>query len=407
MVCNIAGSGWRTDCGMCEPRSKCAFDVVNCAPLIHWIKILGLPPDVCSLVEEWLKDRSAYIEIGQDTSDFFQVDDGTIQGSVMGPILFSIFIRPLLQMTGILAYADDNYIVECSNNINELKQKLSTKVATVIDWMNQSGLSVNIAKTELVFFHRRQKIYESITIGDCIINSKQSMKILGIWFDCNLTWSCHVHKLIETVKRECFGLRKLRNYFSCDEMKQICTAFAYSKFYYGCQIWFLPSLHKSLRKKLLSLSALVLRSAFFLYDWKISNVDLHALVGWATPLQYCKYSHAIAMYNVLKHECPLNVCLSAQFNFFFHERKNQVLFTSNNSTRVGFNSLSNRFHFVCRMLEFDWLSLSLHAMKVICKRLFLMWKCLPNLFWFCSVYCVVLSFAQPCAIFLLILFWIV
>ena len=225
------------------------------------------------------------------------------------------------------------------------------------------------------------------------------MKFLGIWFDCNLTWSYHVHKLIETVKRECFGLRKLRNYFSCDEMKQICTAFAYSKFYYGCQIWFLPSLHKSLRQKLLSLSALVLRSAFFLHDWKISNVDLHALVGRATPLQYCKYSHAIAMYNVLKHECPSNVWLSAQFNFFFHERKNQVLFTSNNSTRVGFNSLSNRFHFVCRMLEFDWLSLSLDAMKVRCKRLFLMWKCLPNLFWFCSVYCVVLSFAQPCAIF--------
>ena len=182
-------------------------------------------------------------------------------------------------------------------------------------------------------------------------------------------------------------------------MKQICTAFAYSKFYYGCQIWFLPSLHKSLRQKLLSLSALVLRSAFFLHDWKISNVDLHALVGRATPLQYCKYSHAIAMYNVLKHECPSNVWLSAQFNFFFHERKNQVLFTSSNYTRVGFNSLSNRFHFVCHMLEFDWLSLSLDAMKVRCKRLFLMWKRLPNLFWFCSVYCVVLSFAQPCAIF--------
>ena len=166
-------------------------------------------------------------------------------------------------------------------------------------------------------------------------------------------------------------MRKLRNYFSFDEMKQICTAYAYSKFYYGCQIWFLPSLHKSLRQKLLSLSTLVLRSAFFLHDWKISNADLHALVGRATPSQYCKYSHAIAMYNVFKHECPSNVWLSAQFNFIFHERKNQILFTSNSSKRVGLNSLSNRFNFVCHMLEFDWLSLSLDAMKVRCKRIFL------------------------------------
>lgn len=348
-----------------------AFDVVNQDLLIKRMKILGLPPDVCSLVEEWLKDRSAYVEIGQDTSDFFCVDDGTIQGSVMGPILFSIFIRPLLQMSGILAYADDNYIIETGNNIEELKQKLSNKVTEVIEWMKQSGLSVNIAKTELVFFHRNQKLSESLNFGTLTVNSKESMKILGIWFDCNLNWSCHVHKLIESVKKECYGLRKLRNYFSFDEMKQICTAFAFSKFYYGCQIWFLPTLHKSLQQKLLSLSTLILRSAFFLHDWKISNVDIHTLVGRATPFQYCKYSHAIAMFNVFKNECPSNVWLNAQFNFIFLERKNQILFVSNNSSKVGYNSLSNRFSFVCHALDFDWMSLSLSAMKSRCKRIFL------------------------------------
>jgi len=243
-----------------------AFDVVNHELLIKRMKILGLPSDVCNLVEEWLKDRSAYVEIGQDTSEFFLVDDGTIQGSVMGPVLFSIFIRPLLQMSGILAYADDNYIAETSKNIDDLKRKLSIKVTEVNDWMKQSGLSVNVAKTELVFFHRNLKISESITIDNLTVHSKDSMKILGIWFDCNLTWSCHVHKLIESIKKECYGLRKLRNYFSFDEMKEICTAFAFSKFYYGCQIWFLPTLHKSLQQKLLSLSTLILRSAFFLHD---------------------------------------------------------------------------------------------------------------------------------------------
>jgi len=197
------------------------------------------------------------------------------------------------------------------------------------------------------------------------------MKILGIWFDCNLNWSCQVHALIERIKKECFGLRKLRNYFTFDEMKQICTAFVYSKFYYGCQVWFLPTLHGSLKSKLLSLSALVLRSSFFLHEWKISNIDLHALVGRATPSQYCKYSHAIAMFNVFKNECPTNVWLDAQFNFIFHERKNQVLFVSNNSSKVGYNSLSNRFRYVCHALDFDWLSLSLGAMKSRCKRIFL------------------------------------
>ena len=350
---------------------SCAFDVVDHDLLVKRMKILGLPPDVCGLVEEWLKDRKAYVEIGQDTSIFFAVDDGTIQGSVLGPVLFSIFIRPLLQMTGIAAYADDNYIVEVGNDICDLKQKLAAKVKTVIEWMKQSGLSVNIEKTELVFFHRSKKLKEKLVIGDLQVESKESMKILGVWFDCNLNWSCHINKMIESIKKECYGLRKLRNCFTFDEMKMICTAFTYSKFYYGCQIWFLPSLHKNLKKKLLNASTMILRSAFFLHDWQISNTDLHFLVGRATPAQYCKYTHAIAMFNVFKHECPTNVWLNAQFNFFFHERKNQILFTSNNLSRVGFNSLSNRFTSVCHSLCFDWLSVSLNEMKVRCKRIFL------------------------------------
>ena len=121
----------------------------------------------------------------------------------------------------------------------------------------------------------------------------------------------------------------------------------------------------------MSLSTLVLRSAFFLHDWKISNADLHALVGRATPSQYCKYSHAIAMYNVFIHECPY-VWLSAQFNFIVYERKKQILFTSSNSTRGGLNCLSNGFNFESFLMEFDWLSLSLDAMKIRCKRIFLM-----------------------------------
>ena len=113
---------------------------------------------------------------------------------------------------------------------------------------------------------------------------------------------------------------------------------------------FYPPFTKATGSNSLSLWTLVLRSAFFLNDWKISNGDLHALVGPPSPSQYFKYSHAIAMYNVLKHECPLNVRLSAQFDFIFHEWKNQILFTSNNYTKVGLISLSNHFNFESHML---------------------------------------------------------
>jgi hypothetical protein len=334
------------------------------------MKILGIPGDICSLIKLWLKDRRAYIEVGKDTSIFFEIKDGTIQGSVLGPILFAIFLRPLLVLTGLTSFADDNYIIEAGPNLEDVKRRITGTATTVLEWMQHSGLAVNLAKTELVFFHRARKITEEITIVNNVVKSQESMRILGVWFDCNLNWCVHVQVLTEKIKRICYGLRKLRKFFT-HEMKQICTAFAFSRFYYGCQIWLLPSLHRSLKQKLLSLSTLILKSSFMLNEWPLSNVDLHALVGRATPEQYCFYSHALAMFNVFKNECPSNIWIRSQFNFVFHPRSNHYFFISSNSTRVGRNSLSNRFDFVSRLLKFDWLSLTKSAMKVKCKRLFL------------------------------------
>ena len=86
-----------------------AFDVVNVDLLLKRLKIMGMPEDLVKLLTSWLTDRAAYVEVDGECSEYFLVQEGTVQGSVLGLILFNLFIRPLLETANCPAYADHSY----------------------------------------------------------------------------------------------------------------------------------------------------------------------------------------------------------------------------------------------------------------------------------------------------------
>ena len=79
-----------------------AFDVVNIDLLIQRLKNSGLPLDWMELLEAWLRDRAAFVEVSADRSILYDVNIGTVQGSILGPVLFSLFISPILEKKTIL-----------------------------------------------------------------------------------------------------------------------------------------------------------------------------------------------------------------------------------------------------------------------------------------------------------------
>ena len=89
-----------------------AFDLVDLDLLMKRLKIMGLPQDVLDLLEVWLRGRSFYVEANGSASFILGIDIGTIQGSILGPILYALFIKPIYDLVKITTFADDNYAVE-------------------------------------------------------------------------------------------------------------------------------------------------------------------------------------------------------------------------------------------------------------------------------------------------------
>jgi len=83
-----------------------------------------IPENIVRLVEEWLLNRKAFVEIGLETSESFKIRTGTVQGSVLSPVLIAVFVKDVMEMEPITIFADDNYQVQGAQNEIQLKERL-------------------------------------------------------------------------------------------------------------------------------------------------------------------------------------------------------------------------------------------------------------------------------------------
>jgi hypothetical protein len=143
-----------------------AFDVVNVDLLLVRLRKIGLPTDIINLLESWLKDRQCYVEVRNSCSQYFDSDDGTVQGSILGPVLFSLFMSPLLEKEDLISYADDSYLIRGNKNKETALQRLQFQIQKVQSWLTSSGLKVNIEKTEIVIFYKTDTATTSIKLNE-------------------------------------------------------------------------------------------------------------------------------------------------------------------------------------------------------------------------------------------------
>ena len=348
-----------------------AFDVVNHKLLIKRLHMKGLPIHLSNLIKSWLSNRTMYVEVNMKCSTYRSIKEGTLQGSVLGPVLFAIFISPIYELTLLTTFADDNYLHEFDKDLMATIGKVKMKAELVINWLRNSGMKVNTDKTELCIFSNNDMKSITINIDNEMIISKSSINILGVTFDAKLNWQIHVDNVVRKCNRTIHAINLIKKYFTQDEKLHIVNAFLYSQMYYCSTVWLTPNLKLMYVNKLLSISAKALRIVsgddylFFSYN------ELHLMFNRATPRQWSMYQHALQLYKIFNHHIPEQIWIELCDRVAISERTFFMNIPNTNKKRVGLNKFINRINPISRRLNTNDFNMSIDSFKVKMKREFI------------------------------------
>ena len=361
------------DEGKCAAMSSldlsAAFDVVNRPLLIRRLRVIGLPENIVTLIQDWLTDRMAYCEVGGVTSMMRMIEEGTIQGSILGPLLFAIFVSPLWDIIEATSFADDNYIINEGRDVVDSLQKCKETTEQAILWFKKSGLCVNEQKTEVCVFNRNDVGRHRLELNGLNIEVSKQIKVLGLIFDTKLTWFTQAMSAIEKANKVKQGIRLVSKYFTKEEMVKLSTGLFYSRLYYGARVWLHAGLSAIVKRKLWQASSRMLKIAQKDYNSEKSFQELHKESKRATPKMWCNYVHCCALYDVVVTGKPNVLQCRLMENSLVEQRFQGLKFTKSNRLKIGANCLSNRVMYVSHKLNFNWLMYSKTMFKMQCKKL--------------------------------------
>lgn len=225
-----------------------AFDTVNHEQLLETLHNMGIRGKAYEIFRNYLANRPQYVRIGNRLSEVQMVGCGVPQGTVLGPVLFTIYVNELLELQTkgkIIAYADDTAIYYKSNNWNNLKQMVEEDIAQLKCWFDKKLLTVNYNKTKYIPFtcyKNNLPLFKTLNIKkaqhqDIEIEQQLSIKYLGIYIDCHLRWNIHIDKLVKKLRSLLFRIKTLKQFLDIHHLKTVYYALIESQIQYGIVAW--------------------------------------------------------------------------------------------------------------------------------------------------------------------------
>ena len=179
-----------------------AFDTVNHDILLRKLYHYGIRGNALRCFESYLKNRKQFVTYNGVSSDTKLITCGVPQGSILGPLLFLIYINDLSlvcdRLISIL-FADDTNMFMSSKDVHSLQTVINQELILVSKWLKVNKLSLNIKKTHFMIFSNKSDVCGQIDIridGEPI-QAVGKTKFLGVIIDKNLTWKDHILYLVK------------------------------------------------------------------------------------------------------------------------------------------------------------------------------------------------------------------
>ena len=195
-----------------------AFDCIPHDLLIAKLEAYGFQNSALLYIYSYLKGRKQSVRINNTYSSFLTILSGIPQGSILGPILFNIFINDLFMFirdAHLHGFANDHTLSAAKKNLEDLKIILNKESEKAIEWLNKNEMIVNPSKFQaIVLAKTRETISTKFHINDKEIESKDSIKLLGITIDDKLNFDSHISKLCNRASGQLNTLFRFNNYLT-------------------------------------------------------------------------------------------------------------------------------------------------------------------------------------------------
>ncbi|KAI2646385.1 hypothetical protein H4Q32_025467 [Labeo rohita] len=227
----IADSGTRGALIMLDLSA--AFDLIDHNILIDRLEhVVGLRGTVLKWFSSYLKGRSCCVRVGDFSSKSIVLECGVPQGSILGPILFSLFLLPLgiiFKKHGISyhLYADDIQIyLPISPGVPSTNQSLVLCLEVVITWLEQNGLKLNASKSEVLVFGANNDDRDlGGLLGSWETYVQHKIRNLGVIFDCALMFDHQVKNVVKNCYYQLRTIAKMKSFLSVPDLEKVIHAF--------------------------------------------------------------------------------------------------------------------------------------------------------------------------------------
>ena len=221
-----------------------AFDMVDHVILLDKLQRYGVRGIAHKWLESYLSNRKQFVTINNSNSPIQKLDYGVPQGSILGPLLFIIYINDIHTINKefhFILYADDANIIIVGDNISIIKAKVSALLIQLSTWVDENALKLNVKKTHYMIFSNLGTFNLTLRLGTQIIEQSQEERFLGVIMDNNLTWKAHRIAIAQRISRNSGVLFRARHHFNNDTLKLLYFSFIQSHLIFCSSIWGLGS----------------------------------------------------------------------------------------------------------------------------------------------------------------------
>ena len=222
-----------------------AFDTLDHSLLLYKLKYYGIHGKALQLFNSYLSNRKQYVDTGTHKSELLNITTGVPQGSILGPVLFIIYMNDFHVATSNfhpIIYADDSTLatsLDYSGNIDSQVQTINNEINNISIWLKLNKLSLNVSKTKAMIFHTKNRAIANpkIKIENRDIEFVNTFNFLGITLDKNLSWTIHAEKIGRKISKTIGIMTKMKHFLPKEILLTLYNALIVPHINYGILCW--------------------------------------------------------------------------------------------------------------------------------------------------------------------------